>query len=157
MSKTHNTSMYHSTKTKPYSHQCSKTPILKLSFLILKNVIHHRLQFWCSEHLHSEDRSFDMYIIPFQFITGLFEYFNCLIITRCGSGAGPGVKGTLPHIFMMSPSGWKVSSQALLTNSDIVKYPAWNHSAISWLLKGPEITSTNTHGGEEEEGRPSWV
>lgn len=71
-----------------------------------------------------------MYIIKFPFVIGIFEYIS-LIITRCGSGVGPEVKGTLPHIFMMSPSGWKVSSQALLINSDIVKYPAWNHSAIS--------------------------
>lgn len=92
-----------------------------------------------------------MYIIKFPFVTGISEDSKHLIITRCGSGAGPEVKGTLPHIFMISPSGWKVSSQALLTSSDIVKYPAWNHSAISWLLNGPGMVSTNTQREKEKE------
>lgn len=58
--------------------------------------------------------------------------------TWSGGGAGPGANGTLPQIFMISPSGWNTSSQPLLTSRDMVKYPAWNHSAISWLLNGPE-------------------
>ena len=43
------------------------------------------------------------------------------LLTICGGGAGPGEKGTLPHIFMISPRGWKLSSHALFTNKDIVK------------------------------------
>lgn len=43
------------------------------------------------------------------------------ILTIWGGGAGPGEKGTLPHIFMISPRGWKLSSHALFTSKDIVK------------------------------------
>lgn len=60
-----------------------------------------------------------------------------MVTTLKGGGWGPGMKGTLPHCLITSPSGWKASSVVLFTSKPMVKYPWLNQSAISEFENGP--------------------